>query len=134
MSPSPMVSSNHMSNVGGTCLGGWNFLQHERLGGPQEMTMDWQGAPASPSSYIAKKILCLEMPFHFVGRLLGPRGNSLKWVEASTGCRVYISGKGSIKIQGKRISFMGDWAMSTSMTHCTSWSRPNCQLTLLTQD
>ncbi|KAI3876302.1 hypothetical protein MKW92_005726 [Papaver armeniacum] len=72
------------------------------------MTMDWQGAPASPSSYIAKKILCLEMPvdssfpnFNFVGRLLGPRGNSLKWVEASTGCRVYISGKGSIKIQGK---------------------------------
>ncbi|THU59767.1 hypothetical protein C4D60_Mb07t05530 [Musa balbisiana] len=35
--------------------------------------------------------------FNFVGRLLGPRGNSLKRVEASTGCRVYIRGKGSIK-------------------------------------
>ena len=35
--------------------------------------------------------------FNFVGRLLGPRGNSLKRVEATTGCRVYIRGKGSIK-------------------------------------
>ncbi|KAI3991288.1 hypothetical protein MKX01_034607, partial [Papaver californicum] len=106
-SPSPMVSSNHMSNVGGTGLGGWNSLQQERLGGLQGMTMDWQGAPASPSSYIVKKILRLEIPvdsypnFNFVGRLLGPRGNSLKRVEASTGCRVYIRGKGSIKDPGK---------------------------------
>ena len=35
--------------------------------------------------------------FNFVGRLLGPRGNSLKRVEVTTGCRVYIRGKGSIK-------------------------------------
>jgi KH domain len=40
-------------------------------------------------------ILCLQ--FNFVGRILGPRGNSLKRVEASTGCRVFIRGKGSIK-------------------------------------
>lgn len=26
------------------------------------MTMDWQGAPASPSSYTVKKILRLEIP------------------------------------------------------------------------
>ena len=142
------------------------------------MNMDWQVAPASPSSYIVKKVLRLEIPvysypnvsnirmhmwywcliplfslnalnvkklylymftghllhivrlkgtkitplntppppqkkkpkikiwvvtsfnmfqFNFVGRLLGPRGNSLKRVEASTGCRVFIRGKGSIK-------------------------------------
>ncbi|RZC77921.1 hypothetical protein C5167_002099 [Papaver somniferum] len=112
-SPSPMASSNHMSNVGGTGLGGWNSLQQERLGGPQGMTMDWQGAPASPSSYIVKKILRLEIPvdsypnFNFVGRLLGPRGNSLKRVEASTGCRVYIRGKGSIKDPGKEDKLRG---------------------------
>ncbi|KAI3874671.1 hypothetical protein MKW98_010339 [Papaver atlanticum] len=112
-SPSPMVSSNHMSNVGGSGLGGWNSLQQERLGGPQGMTMDWQGAPASPSSYIVKKILRLEIPvdsypnFNFVGRLLGPRGNSLKRVEASTGCRVYIRGKGSIKDPGKEDKLRG---------------------------
>ncbi|RZC82618.1 hypothetical protein C5167_045404 [Papaver somniferum] len=112
-SPSPMASSNHMSNIGGTGLGGWNSLQQERLGGPQGMTMDWQGAPASPSSYIVKKILRLEIPvdsypnFNFVGRLLGPRGNSLKRVEASTGCRVYIRGKGSIKDPGKEDKLRG---------------------------
>jgi hypothetical protein len=35
--------------------------------------------------------------FNFVGRLLGPRGNSLKRVEATTQCRVYIRGRGSVK-------------------------------------
>ncbi|XP_027330983.1 KH domain-containing protein At3g08620-like isoform X5 [Abrus precatorius] len=39
----------------------------------------------------------LSHEFNFVGRLLGPRGNSLKRVEATTGCRVYIRGTGSIK-------------------------------------
>lgn len=35
--------------------------------------------------------------YNFVGRLLGPRGNSLKRVEVSTDCRVLIRGRGSIK-------------------------------------
>lgn len=43
--------------------------------------------------------------FNFVGRLLGPRGNSLKRVEASTGCRVFIRGKGSIKDPDKVNNF-----------------------------
>ncbi|KAE9458397.1 hypothetical protein C3L33_09711, partial [Rhododendron williamsianum] len=37
------------------------------------------------------------LQYNFVGRLLGPRGNSLKRVEASTECRVLIRGRGSIK-------------------------------------
>ena len=37
------------------------------------------------------------MQYNFVGRILGPRGNSLKRVEALTECRVYIRGKGSVK-------------------------------------
>ncbi|KAF6142987.1 hypothetical protein GIB67_041055 [Kingdonia uniflora] len=112
-SPSPMASSNLMSSVGGSSLSGWNGLLQERLGGPQGIAMDWQVAPASPSSYIMKKILRLEIPvdnypnFNFVGRLLGPRGNSLKRVEASTGCRVYIRGKGSIKDPGKEEKLRG---------------------------
>ncbi|XP_068668105.1 KH domain-containing protein At3g08620-like [Aristolochia californica] len=107
------LASNFIPNVGGTSLGSWNGLPQERLGLPQGMTMDWQGAPASPSSYIVKKILRLEIPvdtypnFNFVGRLLGPRGNSLKRVEASTGCRVYIRGKGSIKDPGKEEKLRG---------------------------
>ncbi|KAJ6790700.1 KH domain-containing protein SPIN1-like [Iris pallida] len=112
-SPSPMPSPNHVAAIGGTGLGGWGGLQQERLGLPQGMAMDWQGAPASPSSYFVKKILRLEIPvdtypnFNFVGRLLGPRGNSLKRVEASTGCRVYIRGKGSIKDPGKEDKLRG---------------------------
>ncbi|KAG9443351.1 hypothetical protein H6P81_014691 [Aristolochia fimbriata] len=107
------ISSNFIPNVGGTTLGSWNGLPQERLRLAQGMTMDWQGAPASPSSYIVKKILRLEIPvdtypnFNFVGRLLGPRGNSLKRVEASTGCRVYIRGKGSIKDPGKEEKLRG---------------------------
>ncbi|GER44306.1 RNA-binding KH domain-containing protein [Striga asiatica] len=112
-SPSPMASSNLLSNVAGTGLASWNGLPHERLSGPPGMSMDWQGAPASPSSYTVKRILRLEIPvdnypnFNFVGRLLGPRGNSLKRVEASTGCRVYIRGKGSIKDPDKEEKLRG---------------------------
>ncbi|XP_020224896.1 KH domain-containing protein At2g38610 isoform X2 [Cajanus cajan] len=61
-SPSPMASSNLMSSVTGMGLGGWNSLQPERLRGTPGMTMDWQVAPASPSSYTVKRILRLEIP------------------------------------------------------------------------
>ncbi|KAE8653803.1 KH domain-containing protein [Hibiscus syriacus] len=85
----------------------------ERFSGPPGVTMDWQGAPASPSSYTVKRILHLEIPvdtyptFNFVGRFLGPRGNSLKRVEATTGCRIYIRGKGSIKDPEKEEKLRG---------------------------
>ncbi|EMS59864.1 KH domain-containing protein SPIN1 [Triticum urartu] len=49
----------------------------------------------------------LHQEFNFVGRILGPRGNSLKRVEASTGCRVFIRGKGSIKDPGKEDKLRG---------------------------
>ncbi|PIN09617.1 RNA-binding protein Sam68 [Handroanthus impetiginosus] len=112
-SPSPMASTNLLPNVAGTGLAGWNGLPQERLTGPHGMAMDWQGALASPSSYTVKRILRLEIPvdnypnFNFVGRLLGPRGNSLKRVEATTGCRVYIRGKGSIKDPDKEENLRG---------------------------
>nr|KAJ0224159.1 hypothetical protein LSAT_V11C200090150 [Lactuca sativa] len=41
-------------------------------------------------------------PFNFVDGILGLKGNSLKHVEATTGCRVYIRGKRSIKDHDKR--------------------------------
>jgi protein quaking len=108
-SPSPMSSPNPRSNRSGNGFSPWNGLHQERLGFPQGTSMDWQGAPPSPSSHVVKKILRLDVPvdsypnFNFVGRILGPRGNSLKRVEASTGCRVFIRGKGSIKDPGKVI-------------------------------
>ncbi|GFZ20010.1 RNA-binding KH domain-containing protein [Actinidia rufa] len=111
-SPSPMASSDIMPNFGATGLGGWSGHPLERFGG-QGRTMDWQVAPGSPSAYIVKRVMRLDIPvdnfphFNFVGRLLGPRGNSLKRVEASTGCRVFIRGKGSIKDPDKEESLRG---------------------------
>ncbi|MED6160404.1 Spindlin-1, variant 2 [Stylosanthes scabra] len=99
VSPSHMVSSEITPN-----FTGWNSLSHDRLSGVQGLNVDWQTSPqAVPNPHIVKKILRLDIPkdgypnFNFVGRLLGPRGNSLKRVEATTGCRVFIRGKGSIK-------------------------------------
>ncbi|CAK9134880.1 unnamed protein product [Ilex paraguariensis] len=119
-SPSPIASIDMMPDIGvggkvlrGWTGNGWNGLQQERLVGQQGMTIDWQSAPGSPSSYIVKRVLRLEIPvdsypnFNFVGRLLGPRGNSLKRVEASTGCRVFIRGKGSIKDPDKEENLRG---------------------------
>lgn len=36
--------------------------------------------------------------FKIIGRILGPRGNSLRQLEAETRCRIVIRGKGSIKV------------------------------------
>ncbi|KAG6433517.1 hypothetical protein SASPL_105131 [Salvia splendens] len=117
-SPNSVPSLDVMPDVGGKGLGswngnGWNNMQHEQmLGGPQGMTIDWK-PPGSPSSFLVKRVLRLDIPvdrypnFNFVGRLLGPRGNSLKRVEASTGCRVFIRGKGSIKDADKEESLRG---------------------------
>ncbi|KAK6163889.1 hypothetical protein DH2020_000753 [Rehmannia glutinosa] len=116
-SPSPVSSLDVMPDFGGKILGnwngnGWSSIQHERLGSPQVMTIDWK-PPGSPSSFLMKRVLRLDIPvdrypnFNFVGRLLGPRGNSLKRVEASTGCRVFIRGKGSIKNVNKEESLRG---------------------------
>jgi protein quaking len=61
------------------------------------------GSQGSSSGLIVKKTMKVEIPvdkyptYNFVGRILGPRGNSLKRVEANTDCRVLIRGRGSIK-------------------------------------
>ncbi|XP_009617855.1 KH domain-containing protein At3g08620 isoform X2 [Nicotiana tabacum] len=117
-SPSPVSSFDMMQHVGGKGLGGWNgngwnSFQEQRLGVPQGRPIDWQASPGSPSSFVVKRVLRLDIPvdrypnFNFVGRLLGPRGNSLKRVEASTGCRVFIRGQGSIKDPEKEESLRG---------------------------
>ncbi|MCD9645853.1 KH domain-containing, RNA-binding, signal transduction-associated protein 3 [Datura stramonium] len=122
-SPSPMASFDMMQDIGGKPLGGWtgngwNTPQEERGSGlmgdrillahpfsdfslrfnlfsvdHRNTPFDWQATPGSPSSFVVKRVLRLDIPverypnFNFVGRLLGPRGNSHKRVEASTGCR-----------------------------------------------
>ncbi|XP_047336093.1 KH domain-containing protein At3g08620-like [Impatiens glandulifera] len=63
--------------------------------------MGWHGLDSNTT--IVKRVIRLDIPvdkfpnYNFVGRILGPRGNSLKRVEAATGCRVYIRGQGSVK-------------------------------------
>ncbi|KAI3754061.1 hypothetical protein L2E82_26175 [Cichorium intybus] len=73
----------------------------------------WLGSQGSSSGLVVKRTIRVDIPvasypnFNFVGRLLGPRGNSLKRVEASTDCRVLIRGRGSIKDPAKEEMMRG---------------------------
>ncbi|KAH0859689.1 hypothetical protein HID58_087950 [Brassica napus] len=85
-------------------LSGWGASQFpSERSVPSSPGPNWLNSPGSPSGLIAKRTLRVDIPvddypnYNFVGRLLGPRGNSLKRVEASTDCRVLIRGRGSIK-------------------------------------
>ncbi|XP_031491579.1 KH domain-containing protein At5g56140-like isoform X1 [Nymphaea colorata] len=101
---SPLTSGGLFSN-GGADRNVWaTTFQTERLGGlMQSPNHGWLGAQGGPSGLLCKKSFRIEIPvdkfpnYNFVGRLLGPRGNSLKRVEATTECRVLIRGRGSIK-------------------------------------
>lgn len=46
-------------------------------------------------------ILCPLSQFNFVGKLLGPRGNSMKRLQEETGVKMSILGKGSMRDKGK---------------------------------
>lgn len=106
---SPMRLSGHPSNGGPMDVEGWSGIQTEGNGNFQKMGFfqgqhaGWNGALGVPSTPLVKRVIRLDVPvdqfptYNFVGRLLGPRGNSLKRVEASTQCRVYIRGRGSVK-------------------------------------
>ncbi|KAI3939391.1 hypothetical protein MKW98_022259 [Papaver atlanticum] len=101
---SPLSSGGLFSN-GGADISGWaSAFQSERLGLLQQSSaQSWLGSQGSSSGLVVKKTIRVDIPvdkyptFNFVGRLLGPRGNSLKRVEANTDCRVLIRGHGSIK-------------------------------------
>ncbi|KAI4388554.1 hypothetical protein MLD38_000873 [Melastoma candidum] len=101
---SPMATGGLFSN-GGTNLNGWPSRYQSEMSGLMlaSSPQSWPISQGSPSAPIMKKIVRLDVPvdkypnYNFVGRLLGPRGNSLKRVEAITECRVLIRGRGSIK-------------------------------------
>ncbi|CAN6475572.1 unnamed protein product [Victoria cruziana] len=106
---SPLRSGGLLSNGTSMDLEGWAGMQTEENGFIQRMNilqaspMGWHGAPGVPTAPVVTKVVRLDVPvdkfpnYNFVGRLLGPRGNSLKRVEATTQCRVYIRGRGSVK-------------------------------------
>ncbi|MBA0572690.1 hypothetical protein Golob_003014, partial [Gossypium lobatum] len=106
---SPIRSFGHHPNGRQMDLEGWSIMQTEenghlqRVAPVQAASMGWPGLPGAPTRPLVKKVVRLNVPvdqypsYNFVGRILGPRGNSLKRVEAVTECRVYIRGKGSVK-------------------------------------
>ncbi|XP_042451562.1 KH domain-containing protein At1g09660/At1g09670-like [Zingiber officinale] len=105
---SPLRLTGHPFNGGPMDLearSGMHTEENEylhRVGVLPASSPGWGGTPGLAKSLV-KKVVRLDVPvdkfphFNFVGRLLGPRGNSLKRVEASTQCRVYIRGRGSVK-------------------------------------
>ncbi|XP_073145365.1 KH domain-containing protein At5g56140 [Henckelia pumila] len=101
---SPLASGGIYSN-GGANVNIWaSPFQSEMSSLVQPSSaQNWLGSQGSSSGLIVKQTIRVDVPvdqypnFNFVGRLLGPRGNSLKRVEATTDCRVLIRGRGSIK-------------------------------------
>uniref|UniRef100_A0A0D9ZZA5 K Homology domain-containing protein n=1 Tax=Oryza glumipatula TaxID=40148 RepID=A0A0D9ZZA5_9ORYZ len=99
---SPLRLTGHPMNGQPMDLEGWSGMQTE-MGVLQSPSMGWNVAPRVAGSPVVKKVVRIDVPvdkypnYNFVGRLLGPRGNSLKRVEATTQCRVYIRGRGSVK-------------------------------------
>ncbi|XP_044473750.1 KH domain-containing protein At5g56140-like isoform X1 [Mangifera indica] len=101
---SPLTSGGIFSNGGADMNGLASLFQSEisSLGQPLS-AQNWLSSQGSSSGLIVKRTIRVDIPvdqfpnYNFVGRLLGPRGNSLKRVEASTESRVLIRGRGSIK-------------------------------------
>ncbi|KAL8135502.1 KH domain-containing protein At5g56140-like [Apium graveolens] len=100
---SPLASGG-MYSSGGANVNRWSSPFPSEISGLQPSpSPSWLGSQSSSSGLIVKRTIRVDIPvdhypnFNFVGRLLGPRGNSLKRVEANTDCRVLIRGRGSIK-------------------------------------
>ncbi|TYI31696.1 hypothetical protein ES332_A04G002800v1 [Gossypium tomentosum] len=101
---SPLASGGIFSN-GGADMNGWTSRFQSEMSGlvRPSSAQNWVGSQGSSSGLIVKRTIRVDIPvdsypnYNFVGRLLGPRGNSLKRVEANTECRVLIRGRGSIK-------------------------------------
>ncbi|CAN1143706.1 KH domain-containing protein At1g09660/At1g09670 [Linum perenne] len=106
---SPFRSLGQHPNGRTMDLEAWSAMQTEESGHLQKMaslqaaSIGWPAVPGIPTTPVVKRVIRLDVPvdkypnYNFVGRILGPRGNSLKRVEALTECRVYIRGKGSVK-------------------------------------
>lgn len=106
---SPHRSVSQRMNGGQINVGAWSAMQTEenrllqKLAPFQSSPLDWHVVPGTAPTPVVKRVIRLDVPvenfpnYNFVGRILGPRGNSLKRVEAITECRVYIRGQGSVK-------------------------------------
>ncbi|XP_021740802.1 KH domain-containing protein At5g56140-like isoform X1 [Chenopodium quinoa] len=111
----PLPSGGIYSN-GGADMNGWASPFQSEMSGllHQSSAQNWLGSHGNSSGLIVKRTIRVDIPvdnypnqYNFVGRLLGPRGNSLKRVEATTDCRVLIRGRGSIKDPAKEDMMRG---------------------------
>ncbi|XP_076959845.1 KH domain-containing protein At1g09660/At1g09670-like [Bidens hawaiensis] len=96
-------------NVGPMDVEPWPTMQPEdnrllqRMASFHASARGWPASPGIMTPAVIKKVIRLDVPvekfpnYNFVGRILGPRGNSLKRIEAVTECRIYIRGQGSVK-------------------------------------
>ncbi|VDN35669.1 unnamed protein product [Gongylonema pulchrum] len=68
----------------------------------------------------------------FIGRILGPRGMTVKQLETRTGCRILIRGKGSVKDpkREERLRNRPGWEHLAEPLHvlitATDYSREHC--------
>ncbi|CAI9288224.1 unnamed protein product [Lactuca saligna] len=112
---SEMIPNKGYNDFDRLQLGSSSHSNHNLDHWDRNSHLQQQGSPFghSPSSLLTKKLVRLDVPvdrfpgFNFVGRLLGPRGNSLKRIEALTGCRVFIRGRGSMKDPDKEERLRG---------------------------
>ncbi|GAB2284820.1 hypothetical protein Dimus_019273 [Dionaea muscipula] len=104
----PLASGGMYSN-GRADVNGWTSPYQSEMSGllHQSPPQSWLGSYGSSSRLIVKRTIRVDIPvdkfpnFNFVGHLLGPQGNSLKRIEASTECNFLIRGRGSIKDPAK---------------------------------
>ncbi|KAK3121508.1 hypothetical protein QOZ80_8BG0654840 [Eleusine coracana subsp. coracana] len=104
---SPLINGGSMPNGRPVDMNGWaSTVPSKGASMFHAPSRNWLN-PQGHSGFIVKKTMRIDIPvdkypnFNFVGRLLGPRGNSLKRVEANTDCRVLIRGRGSVKDSGR---------------------------------
>ncbi|PAN34534.1 hypothetical protein PAHAL_6G152300 [Panicum hallii] len=105
---SPLINGGAIPNGRPVEMNGWApAIPSEGAGMFHPPSRNWVSPQGNSSGFIVKKTMRMDIPvdkypnFNFVGRLLGPKGNSLKRVEANTDCRVLIRGRGSIKDAAK---------------------------------
>lgn len=61
---------------------------------------------------LQKSVLILSLQFNFVGKLLGPKGNSLKRLQEDTMCKMSVLGRGSMRDRKK---------VSNLIMNCRKW-------------
>ncbi|XP_011092287.1 KH domain-containing protein At1g09660/At1g09670 [Sesamum indicum] len=105
----PYRSLGQQPNGGQMGMMAWNAMQTnedkllQKMAPFQPSSLNWHVVPGTPTTPVVKRVIRLDVPvekypnYNFVGRILGPRGNSLKRVEAMTECRIFIRGQGSVK-------------------------------------